>query len=238
MRRFLPVSTVALATALFLAGCASTTSEAPSPSAPTAAEVPTQLPRNVRPLRYSISIMPDAANLRFGARAAIDIEVVEATETITLNAAELDFEGAALIPYSQGTSIPPEGLTTNEIRVDAEAQTARIRIGLSRHAALRACAVGAGEARTIILDQDPHARGFRDEADIGASGIAHGVLDQVADDAPQPVGTAAIGDPRARLEADRLADLDEVVAHAFHERGQVDRARGLGTRLLPRQRER
>ncbi len=129
MGRCLPPPTLALTTSLLLAACATTTSQPPAPAASAAAEVPTQLPRNVRPLRYSISIMPDAANLRFSARTAIDIEVVEATETITLNAAELDFEGVALIPYSQGTGIPPEGLTTTDIRVDADAQTATARFG-------------------------------------------------------------------------------------------------------------
>ncbi len=129
MRRFLPVSALALATSLILAGCASTGSQAPASPAPAAAQIPSQLPRNVRPLRYSISIVPDAANLRFGARTAIDIEVLEATDAITLNAAELDFEGAALIPYTQGTGIAPEGLTTENIRVDADAQTATVRFG-------------------------------------------------------------------------------------------------------------
>ena len=129
MRRLLPVSTLALATSLILAGCATTSGQAPPASPPTAAQVPTQLPRNVRPLRYSISIIPDAANLRFAARTAIDIEVLEATDQITLNAAELDFEAAALVPYSAGTGIPPEGLTTTDIRVDADAQTAAARFG-------------------------------------------------------------------------------------------------------------
>ena len=49
------------------------------------------MPRNVRPLHYSISAVPDAANLRFTGRTDVDIEVLEATDSITLNAAELEF---------------------------------------------------------------------------------------------------------------------------------------------------
>jgi aminopeptidase N len=128
MRRTPLASSLAIATFLLLAGCATPSTEAPTAAA--SAQVPSQLPRNVRPLHYSISIMPDAANLRFRGRTAIDIEVREPTDRITLNAAELDFEGAALIPYGTGSGIPPEGLVLdgNDISIDADAQTATVRL--------------------------------------------------------------------------------------------------------------
>jgi len=87
--RPLPLASVlAFSAALALAGAAF--AQGGAPPAP-AAEVPSQLPRNVRPLHYRIAAVPDAANLRFTATAAIDIEVLQPTREISLNAAELDF---------------------------------------------------------------------------------------------------------------------------------------------------
>ncbi len=117
MRPFPLVPTFALAAALALGGCATPASEAPAPPPPAAAaQVPTQLPRNVRPLHYSISAVPDAANLRFAASALIDVEVLEPTETIILNAAELDFASAAVVDGARA-----------RVSTDADAQTATLR---------------------------------------------------------------------------------------------------------------
>ncbi len=112
MRTFPIVSTLALS--LALAGCATT--PAPSPVAAQVAQVPSQLPRNVRPLHYSISAVPDAANLRFAASVLINVEVLEATDTITLNAAELDFARAAIVDGAEA-----------RVSTDADAQTATLR---------------------------------------------------------------------------------------------------------------
>src|SRR4249919_3948024 len=50
------------------------------PSVPAVrADVPTQLPRGVVPTRYEVSVTPHAAALRFDARIAISIEVLEPT---------------------------------------------------------------------------------------------------------------------------------------------------------------
>jgi len=110
MRTFPFVSALALA----LAGCAATQSE--PQAAASASEVPSQLPRNVRPLHYSISAVPDAANLRFAATVLIDIEVIEATDSIILNAAELGFQRAAIVGGAEA-----------RVSLDAEAQTATLR---------------------------------------------------------------------------------------------------------------
>jgi len=116
MRPFPLVSTLALAASLALTGCATPRSEAPAVPAAAAAQVPSQLPRDVRPLHYSISAVPDAANLRFSATALIDIQVLEATDTITLNAAELNFTRIAL-----------DGGGEARVSTDVDAQTATFR---------------------------------------------------------------------------------------------------------------
>jgi len=111
--------------ALAVAGCAAP--QAGPPAAPPAAavQVPSQLPRNVRPLHYAIWAAPDAANLRFAGRTDADIELLEPTDSITLNAAELEFGEVSI--GQTGSAGPPLALNPGDIRVDAEAQTATFR---------------------------------------------------------------------------------------------------------------
>src|ERR1043165_4755085 len=112
MRRLPLVSALALA----LAACA--TAPAPAPVASAASpQVPSQLPRHTRPLHYTIAIAPDAANLRFTGTTAIDIDVLEPTDTIVVNAAELDF-----------ASVAADGGRPPRVSTDAEAQTATLRV--------------------------------------------------------------------------------------------------------------
>jgi len=127
MRRIPLVSVLSLTVAL--AACATTGANAPPAAAPIAgavAEVPTQLPRNVRPLHYSISIAPDAPNLRFTASTLIDVNVTEATDTIVVNALDLDF-----------SSVTIDGGARARVSTDADAQTATFRfdapIAVGRH---------------------------------------------------------------------------------------------------------
>ena len=101
MRVIPAVSLLALAVSLALGGCAAARDEAPAPASatagpPAARQVPTQLPTNVRPLQYAITVRPDAANLRFAGAVAIDVEVLEATDTIVLDAADLQIQSATL----------------------------------------------------------------------------------------------------------------------------------------------
>jgi aminopeptidase N len=119
MRPFPLVSAFALSTALALASCA--TPPAPPPAAapaPGTREVPTQLPRTARPLHYTISATPDAANLRFTATVAIDIEVLEPTDSITVNAVDLIFSRVTL-----------DGGGEARVSTDEGAQTATFRFG-------------------------------------------------------------------------------------------------------------
>jgi len=83
-------------------------------------QVPTQLPRNSRPSHYSISVVPDAANLRFTGSAGIDIEILQPTDSITLNAADLEFGTVAL---TDGGNKNAEGRGS----VDAKKQTATFK---------------------------------------------------------------------------------------------------------------
>ncbi|MGC9953123.1 MAG: M1 family metallopeptidase [Rhizomicrobium sp.] len=54
------------------------------------------LPVDVAPLRYEISVVPDAAAMTFTGAVKIDIEVLQQTSRIELNAAELTFSHVAL----------------------------------------------------------------------------------------------------------------------------------------------
>jgi aminopeptidase N len=62
----------------------------------TAATVTTQLPRSVRPTHYDVTVTPDAQALTFAGKAAITVDVLEETRTITLQAADLGIAKATL----------------------------------------------------------------------------------------------------------------------------------------------
>ncbi|MES2741243.1 MAG: M1 family metallopeptidase [Pseudomonadota bacterium] len=67
------------------------------PGAPTAsARTTTQLPRNAWPSHYRISLVPDAKAASFAAQVTITLTVTEPGDSLTLNAADLVFTGAAL----------------------------------------------------------------------------------------------------------------------------------------------
>ena len=54
------------------------------------------LPTTVTPLHYAIDINPDAANMRFSGEVKIDLKINAPTQTIVLNAADLEFQKATL----------------------------------------------------------------------------------------------------------------------------------------------
>src|SRR5688500_2584479 len=119
------VSTLALAASLLLGGCAAVRDEPPATAAIGAAQVARELPRDVRPRHYSIFAAPDAANLRLTGRTEVDIEVLEATDSITLNAAELEFGEVSIGSF--GASDGPPLALTPQTSLDAAAQTATFR---------------------------------------------------------------------------------------------------------------
>ncbi|MBA3678102.1 MAG: M1 family metallopeptidase [Sphingosinicella sp.] len=127
--RLLPaVSSLALAVSLSACTSVSQQSQpATATASPTASRaVPTQLPANVRPLQYRISATPDAQNLRFSARTDIDIQILEATDSITLNAANLVFDEVSIGNAGDGPGAPV-ALNPRDIAIDADKQIATFR---------------------------------------------------------------------------------------------------------------
>ncbi|GJJ00155.1 aminopeptidase [Duganella rhizosphaerae] len=82
-------------------------------------KVTTQLPRNAVPTHYAVSLTPDAANSSFSASVTIALDIKQASNSITLNAADLKFSAAAI---SAGPGKP--ALAASKINVDNDKQTA------------------------------------------------------------------------------------------------------------------
>jgi aminopeptidase N len=91
----------------------------PAPAATSAQRAlpTTQLPREVSPTHYALTLTPDAANSTFAGKAAISITVKAPTSSITLHANELAFSKATLA----GGKAAPQGA---RVAVDDKAQTA------------------------------------------------------------------------------------------------------------------
>ena len=91
----------------------------PVHAAPRVAEaaVTTQLPRVAVPRHYDVALTPDAAAGTFAGKVTIALDIVNATNAITLNAADLAFKGAAITP-ARGKAVA--GRTS----IDKDAQTA------------------------------------------------------------------------------------------------------------------
>ncbi len=104
------ISRVALATALLLGGTAAlgpaVAAQAVSAPQPLAQTVPSDLPRNARPLHYTIAIEPDAAKLMFTGQSSAEIEVFAVTPELTLHAVDLTISEARLVPADGGAAIP------------------------------------------------------------------------------------------------------------------------------------
>jgi aminopeptidase N len=103
-------STLALATALLLAAPSVAAEATPAEVQPIRTDVPSQLPRTVRPLHYTIRVVPDAAHLTFTGNARIEIAVLEATDSITLNAVDMTFPSVTLTG-GDGAALRPTGTT-------------------------------------------------------------------------------------------------------------------------------
>jgi aminopeptidase N len=118
------VSLAALALALTAAAPAPRGKSAgPAPLPPIAQRnIPTQLPKTVRPLQYALSLQPDADKLAFSGKAVIDIHVYQPVKEITLNAVDIDFRKVSLAPLGDGAAAPAASISKNE-----DAQTATFR---------------------------------------------------------------------------------------------------------------
>ena len=84
----------------------------------------TQLPRDIRPTRYDVSITPDATRLTFAARTRIGIDVAKPVDAVVLNALDMEFGKVVLVPAGGGA--PWQATATT---VDAATQTARFEFG-------------------------------------------------------------------------------------------------------------
>jgi aminopeptidase N len=86
-----------------------------------------QLPAQVRPVSYDLSLVPDAANLRFRGQVRIALDIKAATPSIVLNDDELTLDKAVL-----DTTTAPSG-----IALDPKLQRATLRfedsIGAGSH---------------------------------------------------------------------------------------------------------
>jgi len=111
--------------ALLLAGCATnpsplapgahSTSVAPAfTAAPLPAEIPSDLPRNARPLHYEIVIEPDADALSFEATSQVLLELYQPTDTIIMHAVALDIHDAQLLD-ADGALIAPLNVRVDNV---------------------------------------------------------------------------------------------------------------------------
>jgi aminopeptidase N len=113
MRRHL-VSAIALALAATTPGFAAQAAPADAPMV----RATTQLPRNVRPSHYDVAVVPHADSLTFDGKVGIDLDVLEPTTSIVLNAIDMSFPSAMLTPAAGGKAMAAK------VAIDADAQTA------------------------------------------------------------------------------------------------------------------
>ena len=116
--RLAPIS---LAAAL-LAGCSTVPAVQPVPGgdvlAPLPASVISELPRNARPYHYAIEVVPNAEDLSFTGHVAIDLELFDPSQTITVHSNKLTISSARVVPAAGGAGA---ALT---VGLDADAETA------------------------------------------------------------------------------------------------------------------
>ena len=126
--------------------------------AATGAEVATtQLPRGVVPTLYDVSVTPHAESLTFDGRVTINIDVLEPTRSITLNALDLAFSSVVL-SGADGTRMP-----ASDVAVDAKEQTATFTFaeavpqGAYRLAIVYAGKIGTQANGLFAIDYDTAA---------------------------------------------------------------------------------
>ena len=77
------------------------------------------LPTTVRPQKYRLQLQPDFSNFTFQGEETVDVEVVESTDEIVLNAADLEIASAVL--HNSGAAS-----TATNITLDSSRQTATL----------------------------------------------------------------------------------------------------------------
>ncbi|CAG7846066.1 Aminopeptidase 2; Flags: Precursor [Serendipita indica DSM 11827] len=103
---------------------------------------PYRLPKNVKPLHYTVTVKTDLEALQFEGHVAVDLEVLEETSTIIFNAADLELNQA---------SLQSEALKTEEIQIAEQS----INTDLDRVTLKVAKALPKGKARLNIAFKAP-----------------------------------------------------------------------------------
>jgi puromycin-sensitive aminopeptidase len=83
---------------------------------------PYRLPRTAVPTRYELVIEPDLAAFTFGGSCTTTIDVIESTDTLVLNAIELDISAASVVG-ADGASV-----AVSEIELDEADERATLRL--------------------------------------------------------------------------------------------------------------
>ncbi len=211
----LSASIVALAAALAFATGAPSQAQ-PAARAPAAPRVPSALPRNVRPLHYAIIATPDAASLRFTGSVQIDIEVLQPTDTIVLNAVDMDFSRIMLDGGSEGRARMDEDAQTATLRFPAAIRPGRHRLSIDYRGKIYTQAAGlfaldyaadGGQKRALFTQfEAPDARRFFPGWDEPSFRTPYDLSVTI------PAGQQAIGNmPEAR----RTANADGTVTVTF-----------------------
>ncbi len=81
--------------------------------------IPTQLPRTAVPHHYAVTVTPHADSMTFDGTASIDLNVVQPTRQLTLNAADMSFAKATL---TRAGTAPLDA----SVAMDADEQTATL----------------------------------------------------------------------------------------------------------------
>ena len=81
------------------------------------------LPQHSHPLKYEITLAPDLESFTFTGSETIDVEITQPTATLSLNAADIEVQSAAVTPDGGGMK-QASGISYNE-----EAQTVTFDFG-------------------------------------------------------------------------------------------------------------
>jgi len=119
MRRSL---VVAISLALSCGAMPAISAAQTAPSAASTGQITTQLPRTARPDHYRVQITPHAAQMRFDGKVSIDLEVLQPTNSIVLQAAGMRFGKSQLQPAGGGKPVPAT------VSVDEPNQTASFTV--------------------------------------------------------------------------------------------------------------
>ncbi len=117
MRRLL-VSAIALAlSGLTFAASAQSAAEVSRAAHPPLVKATSQLPANVRPSHYSVEVTPHADKMTFDGKVSIDLQVLEPTTSIVLQAVNMTFANS-MLSGKGGKPMPAK------VSIDADNQTA------------------------------------------------------------------------------------------------------------------